>query len=504
MFEMFEPLLHALPIVLQWENLLAVSVGMVAGLIVGALPGLTVVLGIAVLIPLTFGLEPLVALGMMAGIYNGGSYGGAIPAILLRIPGTPASVATVLDGYPMAQRGEAAYALQVAVVSGALGSMASAIALMLFAPPLAKISLLFGPAQYFWVALFGLSAVSVLLGDDPVKGLIGACIGLVIGMVGTDITNGFERFTFGNLHLVDGLNVVVLLTGLYAIPPALIMAEEAVQTGLAKDLVRLKRVTSVLKNWTSFVNVWVRTAFVGIIIGILPGAAGSISAFVSYNEAKRVAKDPETFGTGNPLGVAGAECGNGADNAAAMIPALTLGIPGSGVAAVILGGLLVHGLRPGAQLFRDNPDVVYGFMIQMFLTSVLLLFFGGLIATRIFGNVLRLPRILLGPLIIAMTVVGVYTIHNSTFDLYVMLFLGIIGYAMDKLKYPTAPVVLGLVLGPMAEQQLRLALIISRGDVTALFASPLSIIIIVLTVLILLLPVFRKFREKRKAEAAAE
>ncbi|RZW12929.1 MAG: C4-dicarboxylate ABC transporter permease, partial [Desulfobulbaceae bacterium] len=225
---MFEPILHALPVVLQWQNLLAITVGMVAGLIVGALPGLTVVLGISVLIPLTFGLDPLVALGMMAGIYNGGSYGGAIPAILLRIPGTPASVATVLDGYPMTQRGEAAYALQVAVVSGAIGSIASAVALMLFAPPLARVSLMIGPAEYFWIAVFGLSTVSVLLGDSPIKGMIAACIGLTIGMVGTDDTSGWDRFTFNSLHLLDGLNMVVLLTGLYAIPPALTMAEQAV------------------------------------------------------------------------------------------------------------------------------------------------------------------------------------------------------------------------------------------------------------------------------------
>jgi putative tricarboxylic transport membrane protein len=498
MLEMFEPILHALPVVLQWQNLLAIAVGMIAGMIVGALPGLTVVLGISVLIPLTFGMDPLVALGMMAGIYNGGSYGGAIPAILLRIPGTPASVATVLDGYPMTQRGEAAYALQVAVVSGAIGSIVSALALLLFAPPLAKISLMFGPAEYFWVALFGLSTVSVLLGDDPLKGMIAACFGLFLGMVGTDNTSGYDRFTFDSLHLVDGLNIIVLLTGLYAVPPALVMAEKAIKTGLAKELASLKRTTSMFKNWTQFVHVWIRTSLVGIIIGILPGAAGSISAFVSYNQAKRVAKDPETFGKGNPMGVAGSECGNGADNAAAMIPALTLGIPGSGVAAVILGGLLVHGLRPGAQLFRDNPDVVYGFMLQMLLTAMLLIVFGGLVATRIFGQVLKLPRILLAPLIVCMTVVGVYTIGNSTFDLYVMLSLGLVGYAMDRLKYPTAPVVLGLVLGPMAEQQFRLALIISHGSFWALTSSLVSRIVILCTLAVLMLPILKVVKNRMK------
>lgn len=499
MLDMFAPILHALPVVLQWQSLLAITVGMIGGLIVGAMPGLTVVLGISVLIPLTFGLDPLIALGMMAGIYNGGSYGGAIPAILLRIPGTPASVATVLDGYPMTQRGDAAYALQVAVVSGAIGSIVSALALMLFAPPLARISLMIGPAEYFWIAIFGLSTVSVLLGDSPTKGMIAACIGLAIGMVGTDPTSGWDRFTFDSLHLLDGLNMVVLLTGLYAVPPALNMAEEAVKTGLVKELASLKRTKSMLSEWTQFVHVWIRTSLVGVIIGILPGAAGSISAFVSYNQAKSVAKDPETFGQGNPLGVAGAECGNGADNAAAMVPALTLGIPGSGVAAVILGGLLVHGLRPGAQLFRDNPDVVYGFMIQLLLTSIMLFFFGGLVATRVFGQVLKLPKILLAPLIIAITVVGVYTINNSVFDLYVMLGIGLLGYAMDRLKYPTAPVVLGLVLGPMAEQQYRLAMIIAHGESKALFASLISKIIVVCIVAILSIPAVKAIRKRLKS-----
>lgn len=497
MLDIFEPILHALPVVLQWQNLLAVTIGMISGLIVGAMPGLTVVLGISVLIPLTFGLDPLIALGMMAGIYNGGSYGGAIPAILLRIPGTPASVATVLDGYPMTQQGNAAYALQVAVVSGAIGSIVSSIALMLFAPPLARISLMIGPAEYFWIAIFGLSTVSVLLGDSPRKGIIAACIGLVIGMVGTDDTSGWDRFTFDSLNLMDGLNMVVLLTGMYAIPPAILMAEEAIKQGLVKELASLKKTKSVLSEWTRYVQVWFRTSIVGVIIGILPGAAGSISAFVSYDQAKKVAKDPETFGKGNPLGVAGSECGNGADNAAAMIPALTLGIPGSGVAAVILGGLLVHGLRPGAQLFRDNPDIVYGFMIQMLITSIMLIFFGGLVATRIFGQVLKLPKILLAPLIISITIVGVYTINNSVFDLYVMLGIGMLGYAMDRLGYPTAPVVLGLVLGPMAEQQYRLAMIIGHGNPKALFSSVISIVIVAGITAILSVPAVKAIRSRR-------
>src|SRR5690606_6375330 len=416
-------------------------IGTLAGILVGALPGLSATMGIAVLIPLTFGLDPLVALGMMAGIYNGAMYGGAIPAVLLRIPGTPAAIATTFDGYVMSQQGRSGFALKVAVFSSAFGGIMSAIALMTLAPPLSKITLAFGPAEYFWVAVFGLASISVLLGRDPVKGLIAACFGLVLSTVGIDQVTGHERFTFDTLELSSGFHIVVLLVGLYALPPVFIMAEEAIKKGISAAELKFGGAGSyldILRYWKTLI----RSSIIGIIVGILPGAGGNIAAFLSYNEAKRASRDPDSFGQGNPEGVAAAECGNNADNAAAMIPALTLGVPGSSVSAVILGGLLVHGLQPGPALFRENADVVYGFMIQMLVTSILLIPFGGLLATRLFSQVLRLPRVMLAPLIIGLTVVGVYCINNSIFDLYMMLCFGLVGYCMEKLKFPLAPAVL--------------------------------------------------------------
>jgi len=498
---MFDALLHALPAVLSLKSLLAMAIGMAAGLVVGALPGLTVTMGIAVLIPITFGLEPLAALGVMAGMYNGGSYGGAITAILLRIPGTPASVATVLDGYPMAQRGEAGHALQVAVVSGTIGSVVSAVALILLAPPLAQVSLLFGPAEYFWMAMFGLATVSMLLGDDPLKGLVAVVIGLLVGTVGQDQLNGTERFAFDILDLVDGFNVVVLLTGLYALPPVLLMAERAARRGMDKALLRFNRASSVLREWRRYLRIWIRSSVIGIVIGVLPGAGGSMTSLIAYNDAKRIASDPDSYGKGNPEGVAASECGNGADNAASMIPALTLAVPGSGVAAVILAGLLVHGMRPGPQLFRDNPDIVYGFMLQMLITALMLAVMGGLMATRLFGQVLRLPPLMLTPFIVLLTVVGVYAVNASFFDLWAMLAIGLLGYVMDRLDYPTAPAVLGLLLGPMAESQVRLALTISRGDAGVLFASWVSWITIAATAFVFLSPLWHAWRAKRSAAA---
>ncbi|GIX09277.1 tripartite tricarboxylate transporter permease [Elioraea sp.] len=488
----FDPLLAAAPGVLTPMSILAMVLGTAMGLMVGAMPGLTVTTGIAVLIPFTFGLDPLVALGLMAGMYNGGSYGGAITAILLRVPGTPASVATVLDGYPLAQSGRAGYALQVAVVSGTIGSVLSALALILLAPPLARVSLLFGPAEYFWVAMFGLATVAVLLGDDPPKGLLSAALGLMLGTVGQDLITGAERYTFDILELVDGFSIVVLLTGLYALPPVFMMAEEAVRQGMPGSALRLRRAGSVLAEWRRFLPVWLRSSLIGIVVGVMPGAAGSITSLIAYNEAKRRSAEPESFGKGNPEGVAASEAGNGADNAAALVPALTLGIPGSGVAAVILGGLLVHGLRPGPQLFREAPEIVYGFMLQMLVTAMLLLLLGGLAATRLFGQVLRLPPVVLAPAIAVITAVGVFAVNNSVFDLGVLFAIGLVGYAMERLDYPTAPAVLGMLLGPMAEQQLRLALTIGLGDPAVLVANPASWAVIALTLLVLASPWLRR------------
>jgi len=491
---MIDALISALPHVLAPGNLFAVILGTAAGVIVGALPGLTVTTGMAVLIPMTFGVDPLFALGMMAGMYNGGSYAGAIPAILMRVPGTPASVATVMDGYEMTKQGKAAYALQVAVVSGVIGSALSAVALILFAPLLIKVAIQFGPAEYFLVAVLGLTTVASLLGDNLIKGIQAALIGLLIGTVGQDISTGTERFTMGILDIADGVNIVVLLTGLFAIPPVITMIEEAVMTGMPKELLKLKRQETVFRRWKEFLPVWLRSSVIGIWIGILPGAGGSMSCYLAYNEAKRTSKDPDSFGKGNPIGVAASEAGNGADNAAALIPALTLGIPGSGVAAVILGGLLVHGLRPGPQLFRDQPDIVYGFMLQMLLSSFLLFFVGGLAATRIFGQALRLPKVLLAPVIVLFVTIGVYAVNNSIFDLYMLLGVGFVAYVLDKLDYPSAPIILGVILGPIAESQLRLALTISGGKLLPLVSSPIAMIICTLICFVLGTSIWRMWR----------
>ena len=496
---MYSDLLHALPYVLEWTNFAAVIIGVIAGIVVGAMPGLSATMAISVLVPFTFGLEPLVALGLMAGIYNGAMYGGAIPAVLLRIPGTPAAVATTFDGYPMAQKGEGGFALQVAVISSAIGGIASAFALMLLAPPLSKVTLLFGPSEVFWVAVFGLASIIFLLGGNPVKGLISAFFGVFVSVIGSDPIYGNDRFTFGQLEILDGIHIVILLVGLYALPPVIDLLETPLRTGVDNSKLGTESIWKALPRMKGYWKTWLRGSAIGIWIGILPGAGGSMAAFMSYNEARRSSTNPDVWGKGEPEGVAAAEVANNADTASALIPALTLGIPGTAVAAVMLGGLLVHGLQPGPMLFRENPDIVFGFMWQFLFGAILLVLLGGSLATNSFAHLLNLPRPLLGSVIIVLMLIGVYSIHGRMFDVYLMLGFGAIGWVMDRLKFPLPPVVLGLILGGFAEENFRLALRIGRGDPMILFQNMTSLILVALTIAVIIGPTLKKrFINSRK------
>lgn len=496
---MYSDLLQALPNVLEWTNFAAVIIGVIAGIVVGAMPGLSATMAISVLVPFTFGLEPLVALGLMAGIYNGAMYGGAIPAVLLRIPGTPAAVATTFDGYPMAQKGEGGFALQVAVISSAIGGIASAFALMLLAPPLSKVTLLFGPSEVFWVAVFGLASIIFLLGGNPVKGLISAFFGVFVSVIGSDPIYGNDRFTFGQLEILDGIHIVILLVGLYALPPVIDLLETPLRTGVDSSKLGTESIWKALPRMKGYWKTWLRGSAIGIWIGILPGAGGSMAAFMSYNEARRSSTNPDVWGKGEPEGVAAAEVANNADTASALIPALTLGIPGTAVAAVMLGGLLVHGLQPGPMLFRENPDIVFGFMWQFLFGAILLVLLGGSLATNSFAHLLNLPRPLLGSVIIVLMLIGVYSIHGRMFDVYLMLGFGAIGWVMDRLKFPLPPVVLGLILGGFAEENFRLALRIGRGDPMILFQNMTSLILVALTIAVIIGPTLKKrFINSRK------
>lgn len=498
--DLFSPLVSALFAVLTPYNLLGMVGGVIAGIVVGSLPGLTATMSIAVLLPLTFTMEPSVALGMMAGIYNGAMYGGAIPAILLRIPGTPAAIVTTFDGYPMAQQGQAGYALQVALLSSAFGGMMSAIAMMVLAPPLSLVTLAFGPPEVFWVGVFGIAAVSVFLGNNIPKGLLSAFIGLFIGMIGLDPVMSTDRFTFGARELESGINIVVLMVGLYALPPCFDMAEELSSKSGKEIKLVFSSFWQTLKEIPKFIRIWGWAYVYGIFVGLLPGASGSFVSFLAYDRAKKMSKHPELFGKGSPEGVAASEFGNNADNAAALIPTVTLGIPGSSVAAVIMGGLLVHGLQPGPDLFRNSGDIIYGFMIQLFLTSLLLIPLGGAFATNLFAQFLRMPRPLLIGVIIGLSIVGSYCVQNSIFDVWLMLGFGILGYVMSKMSLPLAPVALGVILGPLIERNLRISLLMDVQGQHILFTRPICITMIALIFsLAVIPPIWKRLAKSRAA-----
>jgi putative tricarboxylic transport membrane protein len=497
--EIFSHILDGLFLILQPYYLFAVILGVAIGILVGAVPGLTSSVGIALFIPITFGMDPLFALALMAGIDNGANYGGAVPAILLRIPGTPSAVCTTFDGHPMAQKGLAGQALKIAAISSASAGMMSAMVLLLLAPYLAQVTLSFGPADFFWLCILGLSAVAVLLGKDPIKGMLSAAVGLLIATVGSDMVTGYERFTFGSLEMIEGFPLVIVLVGLFALPAAW-RAIETSDGHTKNDLFAMLRGNSeFIWPWRRLCTTILKSTGIGIFFGILPGVGGTAAGFIAYNETRRGAPNPEDFGKGEPTGVAAAEAANSAANSGAMVPALTLGIPGSSSAALMIGVLIVHGLQPGPDLFVDPGGVIWGYMWAMFLASLVLLGCGGQIATRIFGQVLRLPTIILMPIIIAMTFIGAYTITQGTFHVYVMFGFGLIGYAMDRLDFPTAPLVLALVLGDKAESSLRTAMLIGQGDPMTLIARPLSVGIVVIIAFVLFFPLFRAFLDRRKS-----
>lgn len=494
---MFESLFNALPAALNVGSIASMLVGTLAGILIGALPGLNPVMAIALMLPLTYGFDPIIALGLVAGIYNGSMYGGAIPAILLKIPGTPAAIATTFDGYPMTRKGQGGLALKTACWSSAVGGIFSALALMTLAPLLAKVTLAFGPSEYFWVAVFGLVSIAVLVGKDVSKGMLCALLGVLIGLVGVDKLSGIERYTFETLYLTSGFDLLIVLIGLYAIPPILEMAEKNNESFFDQESFKVSSTNNALNLVKEHWKTWSRSSLMGVVVGVLPGAGGNLAALLSYNEAKRRSPDPDSFGKGNPAGIAAAESGNSADNASAMIPSLTLGIPGNLVAALVLGALMIHGLQPGPQLFTKSPDVVFGFMWQMLLTAMLLLLLGGMIATRLFAQVLRLPTALLVPTTLVLMAIGVYTVNGRLMDLYVMLMFGLLGYVLNRLSFPLAPVVLGVLLGPMAEQNFRLSMLISQNDWAVLFTRPISQGILTLLIVLLLSQAWKWLRTGR-------
>lgn len=474
--------------------LLMICVGTTAGIVIGALPGLTATMGVALLVPLTFGRAPLESISMLIGIYCGAMYGGSISAILIRTPGTPAAAATVLEGYPMAKRGEAGRAMSMALFASFFGGVVGVVIMTFASPFISNIALEFGPVEYFSLAIFGLSVIVSISGRSLVKGAISAFFGLLIASIGFDPISGFPRFTFGMMEMMEGPPFIPTLIGLFAVSEVF---NEVQKTGQIQQI--KAKIDRYLPSWTDIKSTFktlVRSSLIGTGIGAIPGAGGDIAAFVSYGEAKRASKNPERFGTGEIDGLAASESANNACSGGAMIPLLSLGVPGDAVTAVLLGAFVVQGLQPGPMLYKEHMDFVYQIFASMLLAQIAMQFIG-MAGIRVFAKVILVDRAVLTPSIFVLSMVGAYAMRSNIFDVYTTLAFGILGYLMMRYDYPVSPILLALILGPMAESNLRRALVISGGEPSILFSRPIAVGLMLLAVASLVLSV----RGHRKVEA---
>jgi putative tricarboxylic transport membrane protein len=482
-------------------NLLYCFIGVVVGTAIGVLPGIGPVTTVAMLVPLTFGMNPTAALIMLAGIYYGSQYGGSTTAILINTPGETSSVMTCLDGYQMARQGRAGPALGMAAIGSFTAGTISVVLLMLLARPLIRVALEFGPAEYFAIMLLALLTLGGLTGESVVKGLLMAAFGLLLGTVGGDPMTGTPRFTFGEPSLLDGLEFLPVTIGLFAVAEVLTTATRS----LAHD-VYAAPIRGLLPNradWRACRWTLPRASLIGFVVGVLPGAGATLASIIAYLTEKRLSRHPERFGTGVIEGVAAPETANNAASGGAMVPLLTLGVPGSGTTAIMLGALMLWGLRPGPLLFEKNPDLVWGLIASMYIGNVLLLILN-LPLIGLWVRLLSVPPRILMPLILLFCFTGTYAVSGNPFDLWVMAVFGIVGFVLQRYGYPVAPIVLGLILGPMLETHFRRALIVSRGDYAIFLQRPIAAALLAVAAIYLLAPVVAWAWRRRRAPAVAE
>jgi putative tricarboxylic transport membrane protein len=470
-------------VMLDPVNFLFVFIGVTSGIIVGALPGLTATMGVALLIPFTYGIDPVRGLLMLLGIFSGGIYGGSISAILLGIPGTPSAAATVLDGHPMSKKGLAGKAIGMATIASFFGGTLGALIMTFFSPLIAKMALRFGPPEFFALAFFGLGIIITVSGKSILKGLIAGIFGLMITVIGFDPLSGTPRLTFGSTELLGGITFIPALIGLFGYSQVFEGIEKILILPSVKS--ELKNIIPKLKELKSVLRTMIKSALMGTFIGAVPGTGCDIAAFVSYGEARRSSKHPEKFGTGILEGVAAPETGNNAATGGAMIPMLTLGVPGDAVTAVLMGALTIHNFQPGPLLFRDHPEVVYPIFAGMIVAQFVMLWVG-LGGARFFAKIINLDRRIMTPIIFLLCVVGSYAMRFSFFDVGVSLIIGIIAYFMNYYGFPSSPILLALILGPMVEQNLRRSLIISHGDPLIFITRPISAAFIVIGIFIMI------------------
>ncbi len=477
-------------------NLLMALAGVTLGILIGALPGVGPPSGVALLLPLTFGMNPTSGIIMLAALYAGTMYGGTITSVLINTPGESASVVTCLDGHQMALQGRAGPALGIAAIGSFIAGTFGVVLLMLVSPALARWSLSFGPPETFALMLLGLTTVTLLTGDNPVKGYISMVFGLMLAVVGFDIISGDARFAFGIPEMMDGIDFLPVAIGLFGLGEVLAGAEAAKGAAVVHGRYRLRDLLPDAKDWLRSRFAIARGTVLGFFIGVLPGAGPTIATFMSYAVEKKFSKHPEEFGKGAIEGVAGPESANNAAATGAMVPMLTLGIPGSATTAIMLGGLMMWGLRPGPLLFEKNPEFVWGLIASQYIANVMLLILSTA-AIPLFVRALRVPYAILMPIIIIFCITGAYSLKNSVWDVGQMLVFGVLGYAMKRCGYSPAALVLALVLGPLAERALRQSLIISDAGLGIFFMRPISAVLTLAAIAAVLVPVVRAILARR-------
>ena len=496
---MLEQIIDGALVAFEIRHILLAFAGAVLGTVLGALPGVSATLGIALLVPLTFAMSPVAALIFLGAVYCGAIYGGSISGILLNVPGTPAAVATMLDGYQMAKQGKGGTALGIDIVSSFFGGQLSVIVLLFGAPIVATFALEIRSAEFFWIVIFAMSTVGAIGSTSPLKGIIAAILGLAVGVIGSHPMTGALRFTFNQPALYEGVPVVTALVGLFSISQVLILAE-------GKGMDSQMNVPRVGSLWPGRRLLWqlkntiLRSSIIGTIIGLIPGAGADIAAFIGRNEARRYSKNPELFGKGAPEGVAAAEAANNAVVGGSLIPMLTLGIPGNAVTAALLGGLLIHGLIPGPLLFVEAPDVLYPFIFSLFLAN---LFFAvaAFVGLKYVAKVVLVPQGIVAPVVGGLAIIGAYSFRNMGFDIWIMFGMGMLGYILRKADYPLAPIILGIILGPMAEENLDRVMTLAQAADLSLMGYFLqrwqTIILMSLTILTLVYSLIRGSRKPR-------
>jgi putative tricarboxylic transport membrane protein len=483
----FDALHHAAQMALGWDSVLGVALGTVVGLVFGAIPGLTFSMALALMLPVTFAMSASAGMAVLIGTYMGGMTGGSVSAILLGIPGTPSAAATVLDGYPMAKQGRASLAMGTAVIVSAFGGLFSLLIMIVVAEPIARLAIAFGPAEIFALVLFGLSTICGLAEKSLIKGMIAGTLGLMLVVVGMDPIMGIPRLTFGITDLLQGFNLVVAMIGLFAVPQVLATFVDYRRNGASTAIAAANEVHATLPSWSELKgNLWlmVRCALIGTGIGAIPGTGGPIAAFLAYDHGRRFCRRGAEFGTGILEGVVAPETANNAVTGGALIPLFTLGIPGDPATAVMLGGLMIHGLTPGPMLFQNNLAEVYAVYIAVVLSYLLILLIQ-LVGIRLFVRVLQIPPHYMAVGILVMCGIGSYAIRNSIFDVYTMGLLGGFGYVLLRVGIPIPPIVLGLVLGDLLESKYRSALTLSDGSFDIFYTSPIADLFFAATILLI-------------------